>query len=286
MSVRALPALTVPRPPAELRCDFHPQARERWDRTIVMAAEEDDDAVVIPILEPIGFDFWTGEGITARSISAALARAEGRRARVPINSPGGDFFEGLAIYNLLREHPAEVTVQVLGMAASAASAIAMAGDTIQIAKAGMMFIHNTQWCACGDRHVLGQAADEMAQFDELGAQLYADRTGNDVGQCAEWMDKETFFSGADAVEQGFADELLPRDTQRKPKAEARSSPAYRLEALLERHGVPRAERRKAMREFTEATPGAGLDGMPGAADLDEGMAHLRVAAMRLSLPTT
>jgi ATP-dependent Clp protease, protease subunit len=291
MSIRKLPAVTAPDAPEGVRWDLHPQARDRWERGVTAAAADGEDT--ISILEPIGIDFWTGEGVTAKRIAAALRSIGDKPVTVLVNSPGGDFFEGLAIYNLLREHPKAVRVEVLGIAASAASIIAMAGDTIAIGKAAMMFIHNTQWFAAGDRHVMAKAAEEMKQFDDLVAELYADRTGQEPGVVHRWMDKETFFSGGDAVEEGFADELLKSDSRLKPRAEAETPAAYRLEALLERHNVPRAERRKAVREFIESTPGAALDpggtpgaasdGTPGAADCDEGLARLRAARMRFNL---
>ncbi|MFT2622165.1 head maturation protease, ClpP-related, partial [Escherichia coli] len=74
------------------------------------------------------------------------------------NSPGGDMFEGLAIYNLLREHEGEVNVKVLGLAASAGSVIAMAGDTVQIARAGFLMIHNAWVVAMGNRNDLRELA--------------------------------------------------------------------------------------------------------------------------------
>lgn len=282
MTMRALPALTVPQPKADVRFDYHPQARERWDRAITHTARQDENT--ISILEPIGVDFWSGEGVTAKRVAAALRSIGDKPVTVLINSPGGDFFEGLAIYNMLREHPKEVTVQILGIAASAASTIALAGDTIQIAKAGLVFVHNTQWFAAGDRHVMQQAADDMAKFDEVAAGLVADRAGVDSKQAHKWMDAETFFTGEGAVEAGLADELLPRDAARNPEASGVLPPAYRFEALLEKHGVPRAERRAAMREFLEVKPGADPDnGMPGATDFAEATAHFQAEAMRLSL---
>lgn len=282
MSIRTLPALTAPKAPEHARWDLHPQARAKWDSAVEMAAGDSSDPT-ISILEPIGVDFF-GNGITAKRIAAALRAIGDVPVTVVINSPGGDFFEGLAIYNLLREHPKTVTVQVIGIAASAASVIAMAGDTIQIGKAALMFVHNTQWMAAGDRHVMAKAADEMQVFDDLAAELYADRTGQQDKKVHNWMDDETFFGGEAAVEQGFADELLKSDARRKPSAAIEPQPAaYRLEALLESFGIPRAERRKAMRELIEVMPGAGLTGTPGAADCDEGLAHLRAAGMRLNL---
>ncbi|MBN0106041.1 Clp protease ClpP, partial [Pseudomonas aeruginosa] len=92
--------------------------------------------------EPIGYDWWTGEGVTAKRIAGALRAIGGDvDVTVNINSPGGDVFEGLAIYNLLREHKGKVTVRVLGLAASAASFIAMAADEVKIARAGFLMIH-------------------------------------------------------------------------------------------------------------------------------------------------
>lgn len=284
MSIRSLPVLTAPQLRGDVRFDFHPQARERWDAGITNAAPASEEEATISILEPIGIDFWTGEGVTAKRIGAALRSIGERPVTVFVNSPGGDFFEGLAIYNLLREHPEKVTMQILGLAASAAATIAMAGDVIQVAKAGLMFIHNTQWFAAGDRHVMQQAAEDMEKFDEVGAGLLADRTGAKLAEVHQWMDRETFFTGEQAIDAGLADGLLPRDAARKPKNEIGETPAaYRLEALLERHGVPRSERRKAVREFIEVTPSADPDGTPGAAECDEGIAMLHAARMRFSL---
>jgi ATP-dependent Clp protease protease subunit len=280
MSIRTLPALAAPDAPDGVRWDLHPQARSKWDAGVEMASS--DDVSTITILEPIGVDFF-GNGVTAKRIAAALRAIGNQPVNVMINSPGGDFFEGLAIYNLLREHPKAVTVQVIGIAASAASVIAMSGDTIQIGKAALMFVHNTQWMAAGDRHVMAKAAEEMQVFDDVAAELYADRSGTEDKKVHQWMDAETFFSGEQAIENGLADELLKSDARRKPSAAVETPPAYRLEALLEHYGVPRAERRKAMRELIEVMPGADLTGTPGAADCDEGLAHLRAAGMRLNL---
>jgi HK97 family phage portal protein len=114
------------------RWDLHPQARAKMGCGVSRRRRR--QASTITILEPIGVDFF-GNGVTAKRIAAALRAIGNQPVTVMINSPGGDFFEGLAIYNLLREHPKAVTVQVIGIAASAASVIAMAGDDIQIGKA-------------------------------------------------------------------------------------------------------------------------------------------------------
>lgn len=281
MTKRNLPAATAPDIP-NAQFDLAPKARAAWDRQVTAAADDDD---VISVLDVIGYDWWSDGGITAKNVVSQLKAMDDRPATVLINSPGGDFFEGLAIYNALRQHPGEVTVKIIGIAASAASIIAMAGDRIEIAKAGMMMIHNTQWVAVGDRHVMTETADAMAEFDATLASLYVDRSGNGKEEVQGWMDAETYMSGEKAVERGFADALLPGDATARSSARAETPFAYRLEAMLAHHGVPRAERRKAIREFTESMPGAASgDAKPGAGDdAADGGTSLSLALARLKL---
>lgn len=282
MSKRNGLTLTRPELAAAVGFELAPKALAAWDPDVTAAAGDDD---TILILEPIGED-WFGEGITAKSVGEQLQRLDEAPVTVQINSPGGDFFEGLAIYNLLNGYAGEVTVQVLGIAASAASIVAMSGDDIQIAKAGMMMIHNTQWVAIGDRHVMLETHDTMKVFDETLARLYTDRTGQAVEDVAAMMDATTFMSGPDAIEKGFADELLPADKVGRGAGNAAATRplAYRIDAAMARHGVPRAERRRLLKELTGGKPGAAPeDAMPGAGDLGEGLASLRAASMRLRL---
>lgn len=283
MSVRTLPELPLAGERPDVGFDLAPKALAAWDASVTAAAAKDENT--ISILEPIGLDWWTGEGVTAKRVNAALRSIGKKPVTVLINSPGGDLFEGLSIYNLLRAHEGEVTVQILGIAASAASVIAMAGDEVQIAKAGLMMIHNCEWVAIGNRHVMAKCAEDMAVFDASMRGLYADRTGLSDKQVGAMMDDTTFLGAEDAIDKGFADALLPADeVEHDPKAALGERPAaYRIEAALAKHGVPRAERRKLIRDFIEVTPGADLNGMPGAAECDEGLAHLRAAAMRLNL---
>lgn len=149
MTIRSLPAAPAGRPCAGVSFDLMPQAMERWNADIQAAAE--DDKNTISILDAIGFDPWSGEGVTAKRISAALRSMAGADVTVNVNSPGGDMFEGLAIYNILREYKGHVTIKVLGLAASAASIIAMAGDEIQVARSGFLMVHNGWTIAAGNR---------------------------------------------------------------------------------------------------------------------------------------
>lgn len=264
MSKRHLPRAPEAGPRANLRWDLSPRALEHWNPGLHAAAQDTDNT--ISIFEPIGYDWWTGEGVTAKRISGAL-RAIGRDnpVTVNINSPGGDMFEGLAIYNLLREHPGEVTVKVLGLAASAASVITMGGDEIQIARAGFLMIHNC-WCmAMGNRHELKAMAETLEPFDLAMADIYAARSENGIDDVQAMMDAETWIGGSQAVEQGFADGLLSADeiAEDDEAASARAA-AHRLDLALAKAGMPRSERRKLISEYKSGMPGAAGSGTPRA----------------------
>lgn len=263
MSLRTLPEISIAPPKAEISFDISARAIDAWHPTA--AAHTDKD--VITIFDPIG-ETWDGRGVTVNRISAALRSIGDKPVTVQINSPGGNFFDGLAIYNLLRAHSRMVTVQVVGIAASAASVIAMAGDEIQVARAGLVMVHNAQWIAAGDRHVMQEAHDTMVTFDEAMVALYADRTGIDAAAIAEMMDATTFMSGTEALEQGFATSLLEADeTPTVINASTDKPVVYRIEALLRKSGLPRADCRKIIKELTTSMPGAAVESdMPGAVE--------------------
>ncbi|EEF3733400.1 Clp protease ClpP [Salmonella enterica] len=146
MSKKQLPVAPAGRPCARVTCETLPSALDRWNGGIKAAATDDNS---ISVFDVIGQDYW-GEGVTAKRIAGALRAMNGADVTVNINSPGGDMFEGLAIYNLLREYQGKVTVKVLGIAASAASVIAMAGDDIQIGRGAFLMIHNCWVVAMGN----------------------------------------------------------------------------------------------------------------------------------------
>ncbi|SHF05043.1 ATP-dependent protease ClpP, protease subunit [Kaistia soli DSM 19436] len=270
MSKRDLPAAKAPTRPG-LRTELSPVALDRWNPDVHAAATAADENT-ISILDPIGAD-WFGDGVTAKRVAGALRAIGKKDVTVVINSPGGDYFEGLAIYNLLRDHPANVTVKVVGIAASAASVIAMAGDDIQIARAGFMMIHNTWVIAAGDRNALRDIADWLEPFDAMAVDIYGARTGVDSKALAKMLDRETWIGGADAVDQGFADALLPVDevdTAAKNSTEGKPiAAAHKVDTLLARLNVPRSERRELIQALKGGTHNAAAAGMPGAAVVEE-----------------
>ena len=269
MTMRDLPSAKVNVRPG-LRSELAPAALDRWNSSVKSAADDADNT--ISILDPIGED-WFGDGVTAKRISAALRNIGKKDVVVSINSPGGDYFEGLAIYNLLREHPAKVTVKIVGIAASAASVIAMAADEVQIARAGFIMIHNTWVVAVGDRHALRDVADWLEPFDVTATDIYAARTGLDEKEIGRMLDRETWIGGADAVEKGFADSLLSADEIESKAnnsiASRQQAAAHKFDTLLARANVPRSERRELLQALKGGMPGATVTGMQDAAVLAE-----------------
>ncbi|NGP18914.1 head maturation protease, ClpP-related [Devosia aurantiaca] len=253
-----------------------PQVMEKWseDAAGVRAIATGDN--IITMFDAIGEDYWTGGGVTAKKVAAQLRAIGPRPIEVQINSPGGDVFEGIAIYNVLREHPEPITVKVMGMAASAASIIAMAGDTIEIGAASFIMIHNTWVVSAGNRHDMREVAEWLEPFDTALVDVYAARTKQDAKAIAKWMDDETFMSGSMAIERGFADALLPSDTmtQDEPaKAEDRRVNELRaMELTLVSAGKSRTDARASINKI-KGTPGAATDAVdtvtPGADDADD-----------------
>src|SRR5690606_3543403 len=235
MTKKNLPGAPEGRLHAGVSSQILPRALDRWNPGIQAAAAEEAERS-ISVYDVIGYDYWTGDGVTAKRIAAALRSLGKGPVTVNVNSPGGDMFEGMAIYNLLREHDGEVTVKVLGLAASAASVIAMAGDTIQIARAGFYMVHNAWVVAAGNRNDMREIADWLEPFDAAMADIYVARTGQETKAVGKLMDVETWIGGSSAVEQGFADELLPSDQVEQGDAKASAGVARRLEAALRASG--------------------------------------------------
>ncbi len=163
-----------------------------------------DQSAEISIYDEIGF--W---GVTAKQFIGDLKAIDATAIKLAINSPGGAVFDALAIYNALRQHPANVEVTIMGVAASAASIIAMAGDTVVMPENAFMMIHNPLNMAYGNADDLREMADVL---DKIGASLvgiYAKRTGLPEDEIKALLDAETWLNAEEAVLKGFADELQP-----------------------------------------------------------------------------
>lgn len=263
MTLKSLPVAPEGRPSALSKRDLPSAAMERWNGGI-KAAKADENS--LSVFDVIGADYW-GDGVTASRIAGALRSLDGSDVTVNINSPGGDMFEGLAIYNLLREYKGKVTVKVLGLAASAASIIAMAGDEVQIGRGAFLMIHNCWVYAMGNRHDLAQIAADMEPFDKAMGDIYSARSGLSLEDVSAMMDSETYIGGSDAVEKGFADRLLSAD-EIADDDDSPSAALRKLDALLAKTDTPRSERRKLLKALSGNKPGAVAEpeGKPGATE--------------------
>ena len=164
------------------------------------------DTAEILVHEPIGADIF-GDGLTSKRFVEELNRLGAvRELLVRINSPGGAVSDGIAIYNALKEHPARIEVLVEGLAASIASVIAMAGDRIRMGEGALMMIHNPWTLAIGDADDLRKTAETLDKHTDVLVDIYARRTGRPRDEIAAMLDAETWMTGPEAVEKGFADE--------------------------------------------------------------------------------
>lgn len=127
---------------------------------------------------------------------------------VVINSGGGDVYAGSEIYTALRDYRGDVTVKVVGIAASAASVIAMAGDTIEISPTAQIMIHNVSSGASGDHRALAHEAEVLKNYNNSIANAYLDKTGIEKDELLELMNHETWLTAEQAVEKGFADKVM------------------------------------------------------------------------------
>jgi ATP-dependent Clp protease, protease subunit len=173
------------------------------------ALAKKDSALEILVYDVIGYDFWSGGGITAGTIAAEIKQAgDFASISLRINSPGGDVFEGVAIANLLRAQNKPIAVSVDGIAASAASIIAMCGNTIAMGQGAMMMIHNAWTVAVGDAQDFLKIADTLDKISASIAETYVARTGKSLADVQALMDAETWLSADECVEEGFATSVI------------------------------------------------------------------------------
>ncbi|AUU88806.1 peptidase S14 [Enterobacteriaceae bacterium ENNIH3] len=172
-----------------------------WFRMKASAADEAD----IYIYDEIGF--W---GVTARQfVSDLQALGDISHINLHINSPGGDVFEGIAIFNALKFHGAAITVHIDGIAASMASVIAMVGNPVIMPENTMMMIHKPWGFAGGDANDMRDYADLLDKMESVLIPAYAEKTGKSAEEIAAMLEDETWMNGSECVAQGFADQTTP-----------------------------------------------------------------------------
>ncbi len=162
--------------------------------------------LTLDMYDYIGGDMF-GDGITEGMVSAALSASDARSVTLNINSPGGDAFAGVAIRNVLAQSSKTVKVNVIGLAASAASIIAMAGDTITMHSGSVMMIHPAQALAMGNSAEMRKMADTLDTVTDSIADVYTAKTGLDKQTVLDMMNAETWMTADDAVAKGFATQV-------------------------------------------------------------------------------
>lgn len=189
------------------------QVRERSDVPgLSMKARVDASAPAeLLIYGRIGGGGWLMDGITAADVAAALKDAGPGPIDVRINSGGGDVFDGVAIHSLLSRHPGTVNVYVDGLAASAASFIMLAGETVKASRNSMIMVHDAMTMTFGAAAAHQRAIDLLAKVSDNIADMYAERAGEDA---AFWRAKMTengedgvWYTGLEALDAGLVDEI-------------------------------------------------------------------------------
>jgi ATP-dependent protease ClpP protease subunit len=224
------------------KCDISLKAKEKWVPLAAIAEEN-----TINVFGEIGNDWWSDSDVTVERVASRLRAAGGQDVTVNINSFGGDMFQGMAIYNLLRDYSGKVTVKVLGIAASSASIIAMAGNEIKMSSASFLMIHNCWMLAAGNRHDFAGLADEMKPFDEAIAKIYMAQTDLDQATIATMMDNETWINGDDAIAKGFATSSF--DGVVNAQVDKQVYALNKVEIALAKQGITPDDRRELLNQI-------------------------------------
>jgi len=177
-----------------------------------------DSAIQIPelILEgEIASETWWGDEVTPKIFKDELDKHKGKDITVWINSPGGDVIAGSQIYTMLKEHQGKVSIKIDGLAASSASFIAMAGDTIQMSPTAMMMIHLPSTFDWGDKKDFQKTIARLEEVEAAIINAYELKTKLPRDELAKMMEDEMWMNAYRAKELGFVDEVLYTDTEEK-----------------------------------------------------------------------
>ena len=176
------------------------------------------DLYIYGDVEGDGYDWWTEEVIRSETSANTFreelaAHPDVTQINIYINSYGGSVFEGTAIYNQLKRHPAHKTVYVDGFACSIASVIAMAGDEVVMPRNALMMVHNMMMGVCGNAAELRKAADDLDKINEAGREAYLQKAGDKLTPevLAQLEDDETWLTAEECIRYGLADRYAERD---------------------------------------------------------------------------
>jgi ATP-dependent protease ClpP protease subunit len=209
------------------------------------------EPATIQIFDQIGEDWFGGSGVSAKAFSQTLQDVGQGPLVVEINSPGGNVWDGLSIYNMLRGRQAPVTTRVVGIAASIASIIALAGDTVEMAEASLFMIHDPSGMVAGTSEDMRKMADALDQHAEVLASIYAKATGKPTSQIRAAMKAETWFTAQEAIQFGLAQrstEQLAMAACWHPRAVTKTAPE-----------TVRNNLRRGLEQYAQGLAGEGLE---------------------------
>ena len=209
------------------------------------------ETATIQIFDQIGEDWFGGSGLSGKQFSDVLNEVGNGPLLVEINSPGGNVWDGLSIYNQLRGRRAPVTTRVVGIAASIASIIALAGDKVEMADAALMMIHDPSGMASGTSEDMRKMADALDQHAEVLVSVYAKKTGRSPESIRAAMKAETWFTTAEAIQFGLVDKpikQLAMAAKWHPRAVTKTAPETVKNNL-----------RRGLEQYAEGLAGDGLE---------------------------
>ena len=154
------------------------------------------------------YDWYGMEGTSPGKLAAFLDEAGGDDVILEVNSPGGYVFAGMEMYNRLKMYSGKITAVVMSIAASAASLITCAADTVQMCPVSQLMIHRAHSWAEGDKNEIYKTAEDLAKLDDAIANAYVDKTGMEKAEILKLMDVTTWLGPEEAKEKNFADEIL------------------------------------------------------------------------------
>jgi ATP-dependent Clp endopeptidase proteolytic subunit ClpP len=209
------------------------------------------ETATIQIFDQIGEDWFGGNGLSGKQFSDVLNEVGNGPLLVEINSPGGNVWDGLSIYNQLRGRRAPVTTRVVGIAASIASIIALAGDRVEMADAALMMIHDPSGITSGTSEDMRKMADALDQHAEVLVGVYAKKTGRSPESIRVAMKSETWFTTAEALAFGLVDKpikQLAMAAKWHPRAVTKTAPETVKNNL-----------RRGLEQYAEGLAGDGLE---------------------------
>ena len=240
------------------------KTKKFWNWKKVKNQETGAEERILELSGTIAEDSWFDDDITPQLFKDELNSGTGD-ITVWINSPGGDCVAAAQIYNMLSNYKGKVTVKIDGIAASAASVITMAGDTVLVSPVSMLMIHNPATIAWGDHAEMQKAMDMLSEVKESIINAYVLKTGLSRPKLSHLMDAETWMDANKAVELGFADEIMARaktepgeDGEGDTDGEEKKSPSAHSSMLFSRRAADNALLNKVIARYGEEKPRAGI----------------------------